>query len=334
MKRRKWIFVGLFVVVAGIVSMIAHFNWQSTTQTQGYQAIQLIEKYEIIRDSVSWQKLLKTSDNGKNLTDVNQLNVYLQAINKHSSAVEIDKNAQSSTSIRNLPTAEVTRGFTIINVPSAFVLDSDDQFANEYLTELDHLIHQSSNNLVINLINNTGGFFEPMTLGVSSLVPDGIIFREIDKNKKSYPLKLVNGQLTGGIKSTRTKLMAKSQLKTTKISTKRKIAVLINGRTGSAAELTALALKNNPQVKFFGTNTAGFTSLNLGKILPDKNQQKAWWLNLTVGYVKAVDGKLYDNQSVSPDYQVSIADLSLNQPNLAMESNDELFKMLAAWFEA
>lgn len=47
------------------------------------------------------------------------------------------------------------------------------------------------------------------------------------------------------------------------------MAVLINSRTASAAEFTAICLKTIKNVRFFGEPTSGLTTRNIRIILPD-----------------------------------------------------------------
>lgn len=47
------------------------------------------------------------------------------------------------------------------------------------------------------------------------------------------------------------------------------VAVLIDRRTGSAAEDTAIAFKARPDTRFFGENSGGFLTGNMTRPLPD-----------------------------------------------------------------
>ena len=72
--------------------------------------------------------------------------------------------------------------------------------------------------------------------------------------------------------------------------------------TASSGEFTALALKSNPNVKIFGENSAGYTSVNQSFPL-----YSGTTINLTIGGIKDITNKDYLNTPIIPD-------VSTNEP--------------------
>ena len=79
-----------------------------------------------------------------------------------------------------------------------------------------------------------------------------------------------------------------------------KIAVIINKMTASSGEFTALAIKSSSRVKFFGENSAGYTSVNQSFPL-----YSGTTINLTVGGVKDITNKEYFNTPITPDVRTN-----------------------------
>ncbi|MGN5246948.1 S41 family peptidase (plasmid) [Lactiplantibacillus plantarum] len=65
------------------------------------------------------------------------------------------------------------------------------------------------------------------------------------------------------------------------------VAVILNRWTASSGELTALALENNPNVKTFGGNSAGYTSINDTYTMYNGAQ-----VNITAEKVKKNNGRI------------------------------------------
>ena len=120
-----------------------------------------------------------------------------------------------------------------------------------------------------------------------------MLFSNINNKKEKYPVYLKNGKLFGGIPGTINELnLYKLSLHKKKLG--KKVAVVINNNTASAAESLLLALKNNPNVKVFGMPSVGYTSVNLGRFFTNQNSDNYWWFVYTVGYyetIKPIKGK-------------------------------------------
>jgi len=108
---------------------------------------------------------------------------------------------------------------------------------------------------IIDLRNNKGGRIGMMPLGISLLYQDSIIGLSYKKNEKYLIHKLINNKYFYG-----SEIVAASNNNDTLYNKNRKIAVLVNANTASAAEFTAQSLKFQNKTKIFGTKTKGLTS--------------------------------------------------------------------------
>lgn len=79
------------------------------------------------------------------------------------------------------------------------------------------------------------------------------------------------------------------------------VAILIDGGTGSSGEDIAIAFRGRPNVRTFGSPSAGFTTTNRGSALPDGAN-----MVVTTGYNADRTGTLY-TQAIQPDSLVPVA---------------------------
>lgn len=119
---------------------------------------------------------------------------------------------------------------------------------------------------------------------------------------------------------------------------KKKVAVIIINNTASAAESLLLALKNNPNVKVFGTSSAGFTSVNSSRIFINKNSDNFWWLVYTIGYyelIKPIKGQyVFNNEPIPPDCYVDLHTMDRSSQDITQYFNKEdLFNSIIIWFD-
>ncbi len=106
---------------------------------------------------------------------------------------------------------------------------------------------------VVDLRNNGGGTMWPMIAGLNPLIPDGIAGYFIDDRSRSSIWKSMsrNPENVGNVKT-----IYKCR------NPNSKIAVLFNERTASSGEMTIISFLGLPNVKTFGTPSAGFTTAN------------------------------------------------------------------------
>lgn len=330
----------LIFFVGSICSVILcsiSFFWifSKSIDSRPYEALYTISKYGIIENPTEWRNILKVSEYGKKINNIDDLNTLIHRANKHSFITKIANNEDiKSLEYVNFPSASKYKHFTVINIPS-FYSTNNTYDSQTYALKLSELIESTPNNIVLNIANNYGGLQEPMIIGSSALIPDGTLFYEVNSQGNKYPVCLKNGKLVGGITDTIDSLPPLKKEK--KLG--KKVAILTNNNTASAAESLLLALKNNPNVKVFGMPTAGFTSANLGRFLTSQNSDDSWWFVYTAGYYELlhpINGqRFFNNQPVSPDYLVEFVMTDKRSQNIVDSSDSQnLFKAINNWFNA
>lgn len=190
------------------------------------------------------------------------------------------------------PKAEIEGNTLILTIPE---FTGNDSQASDYANFLESSLHKNNyNGVIVDLRGNRGGDLSPMVLGLSPLLPDGTLFTYVDKSSHSKPVELQNGEINSGGSST--KVSDNKKIK------KAPIAVLIDNNTGSSGELTALCFKGIPNVKFLGSDSAGYTSANQTVYLYDGST-----LQITSAFVKDRTNNIYKNFPISPDIQTNNA---------------------------
>lgn len=115
---------------------------------------------------------------------------------------------------------------------------------------------------VIDLRNNSGGDMWPMIISLTPFLKDGVLGYTI-KNEKENIWKKENDLIYyKSINKTKKYLGKDKSLGYNLKNENLKIAILVNERTSSSGEATAIALMNNQNVKFFGTKSFGYTTNN------------------------------------------------------------------------
>lgn len=106
---------------------------------------------------------------------------------------------------------------------------------------------------IVDLRNNGGGTMWPMIAGLNPLLEDGTAGYFIDAQNRADEWKTLGkhpesvGRLTVNYKCK---------------NPNHKIAVLMNGKTGSSGEMTAISFLGLPNVKTFGEPSGGYTTAN------------------------------------------------------------------------
>lgn len=295
------------IICFSFIFIVIFLTWLSphclVLETRGYIAIEFMAQRGIIENNSERISIFENTNYGKNIKKVDDLDNIIKGLNKHSSAHLIEQNPSKNNLLdmisENLPYSYKMNNFTIIRIPSVYSLDYS--FYTKYCDTLDNLIKRSREPIVLDLTGNAGGSFAAMVMGANSLIPNGKIFDEIDNKGEEFPLYLNSRKIFGGIDQ----IYFKRDHYTEEISqykkTKEKISVLVDERTGSAAEMLTIALKNNHNVKVFGTPTSGFTSVNQFYELPSDSLKDTWLVNYTIGYLKTNNGIIYNNNKIIPD---------------------------------
>ncbi|WP_406824607.1 S41 family peptidase [Pedobacter sp. KACC 23697] len=188
-------------------------------------------------------------------------------------------------------------GVAWVKVPKCLSFDEtkDARFADTIRLIIQKL--DTENNIagwIVDLRHNTGGNMWPMLAGLNALIVDGtagyFVFGSMEE-KRPWPNE--NGKISG----------KPANISTYKIKNNSvKIAVLLDARTGSSGEMTAVSLLGLPNVKSFGQTSAGYTTANYTFNLSNGDQ-----LQLARTFVADRNGKGYP-ENIKPD--VFIDDVS------------------------
>ncbi|MDV2559379.1 hypothetical protein [Enterococcus faecalis] len=164
------------------VSLTFFFLPLKSIDSRSYEVLHTISQYGVISNKDEWRNILELTRYGRKVTNVDNLNTLVYGVNKHSSVKQIssDKDMDNMETLK-LPSISKYEDLTIINIPSVY--SNDDNFSIKYASKLTDLIEYTSGNIVLNLSNNYGGLKEPMIIGASSLIPNGMLFSNINNKK-------------------------------------------------------------------------------------------------------------------------------------------------------
>ena len=291
------LFFSMFVVF--ILGFIYFFGYKfniyvvpPTPQEYVKVAIENMDDLGIFTDSKEWKKIKEqTLDNSADVKEYSDTIPILQkaikvAGGKHSFIEDIKNISDKGTNTYIKPKIDMEKNILVLSIPE---FTGNEKESQEYATILETALHTDKyKGVIIDLRGNRGGDMNPMILGISSILPDGNLFSYIDRNNNCKSVDLENGEINSGgsaIKVTNT----------TKIK-KIPIAVLIDKDTGSSGELTALCLKGLSNAKFFGSDSAGYTSANQEVHLYDGSI-----MQITSAFIKDRTGKIYKNTPIEPD---------------------------------
>ena len=222
------------------------------------------------------------------------------------------KTLTSDSSVATLSESKyLGSGIGYIKVPKCMTFDKvkDREYANSIRSQIRRLdIENDIVGWVIDLRNNNGGNMWPMVAGLNALMYDGTIGYLIGANgKKHKEWKTDNGTIN----------YSKETIALYKVKKMNpKIAVLVNSKTASSGEMTAISLLGLPNVKSFGQPTAGFTTTNSTFYFPNGTQ-----LFLASHYVADQKFKLYPER-IRPD-------VIMNTPNTF--NDDEILEYSKKW---
>ncbi|MBP5571478.1 MAG: hypothetical protein J6X39_02275 [Bacteroidales bacterium] len=147
--------------------------------------------------------------------------------------------------------------------------------------------HTDAKGVVIDLRDNTGGNMYPMIAALSPVIPDGDVIRFKNK-KRTTPIPLeyiTNSQGVGASE---------------KFPAETPIAVLTNDWTASSGEATLLCFRGLPNVKTFGTPTAGYASANVTYPLAD-----GYTLLVTTSCDMARTGEVFCDDPIAPEVETN-----------------------------
>ena len=145
-----------------------------------------------------------------------------------------------------------------VNSWSGLTAQASAEAAAEARNALNASLDKRTCGLVLDLSSNGGGNMWPMVMGVLPLLSEGKLGQFQERMGKKTPVELVDYRLVYG--------GAPHFLNTPRLPAPaylpRYVAVVIGPATASSGEITAILFKGQPNVRFFGQPTAGFTTGN------------------------------------------------------------------------
>ncbi len=284
------------------------------------EIFKIIKKQSLFSSQMNWNEI--ENENKvlpfQNNDSINQQIIFdfytqkLRAVgDKHSFFISTQKiNELNQTPAAEAPQGEyLGDGIGWIKVPRCLTFDDakDLEFANTIRYIIEKIDQENTiEGWIVDLRHNTGGNMWPMLAGLNALIDDGIAGYFV-KGKSKTAWQNNNGKISG-----KSQVISSYKIKNNKV----KIAVLIDGRTGSSGEMTAVSFLGLPNVKSFGQTSAGYITANQTHQLSNGAQ-----LLLASTYVMDRTGKSYKDEIV-PD--VVVADLSNTK-------DDEVVKAAKKW---
>jgi carboxyl-terminal processing protease len=185
----------------------------------------------------------------------------------------------------------INKNIGYIQIPSCL---GSDKYLLEYSSEIRKSIleldkHQLDG-WIIDLRENVGGYLPAMLVGMGPLLTEGIQFYSVFPNGRLMPWIYNRGVFYKGIKEE-----MKENHPYHMRNKDKKIAVLINGTTGSAGEFVAICLRENKRSRLFGTKTFGIPTDNKAFCLSDSS-----WIVLTVAKMADLKKKIHEGPII-PD---------------------------------
>lgn len=245
------------------------------------------------------------------------------------SAAVLDSGAKLDFSKRKSPSAE-SRVHLVgkCAVPQVVVPSrSNDEepvlraYAEEALAFISAADVHNTCGWIVDLRGNGGGNVAPMLAALMPLLGEGTQVSAVDGDGKFLHFWL-RGRVAGvteldGKKIEMLRLEKPIQQLRHQRGRTPRIAILIDGQTGSSGELVAIAFKGRPSTRFFGTRTAGASTSTEGFTLPDG-------ANLVIATAVDVDrkGQRYPS-GVLPDVTV-----------LSTKGRDTELEQAIAWVSA
>lgn len=204
---------------------------------------------------------------------------------KHS-AIRSPEDLEDFVQAQALPECSLENGILTLRLPP-YSMDSgkSDAYTSAVLTVLRDR-RAEIRGVILDLRDNTGGDMGPMVAAVSPLLPDGTVL-QFDLAGSRQDVTLSGGVVAGGGSRTEAEALKKLAVP---------VAVLQNGMTASSGEAVLLCFKGMDQVRFFGSDTAGYCSVNNVRTLYDGAR-----IQLTVGSDVDRTGRIYCEDPIPPD---------------------------------
>ncbi|WP_297817154.1 S41 family peptidase [uncultured Lactobacillus sp.] len=299
-----------------------------TDPIEASQVIKYVNKYGLIEDKKAWNKVLKDTNNGEEITSYDELDKAVKIANHHAS---ISKSGLQSWQASPTMYVDKKHNLKIINLPSTFPDTSltskkYKSASAQYIKKAQDLIKEvpSTQPIIFNLANNFGGDPYEMIGATSDFIPNGLLWTEItkDNQKTKVFLKERSIKIKGSNNSLAVSILAH------RLNSK-KVYVITNERTASAAEFTLLALKKNPNVVIVGHSTVGDISANGGLSFGKSKKSSAI---IPIAWIKTpikINGKdEFDSDPIKPDIMINYPPVNTRSNKQSPLDDDFLDEMI------
>lgn len=296
MKKILWISVPLVIVflLFTIIKIGPLFNFYlipPSPKAYAKNAIDQMELQGLYAKGEKWEetksRVLKNTKHAKSYKETYPyIEKALRVAGRKHSFLEKENHSHNSSNHVSYPKTSLNHSILTIKLPE---FTGKQKEAKHYAHIVNHSLHNKKyDGIILDLRNNTGGDMGPMIAGVSSLLGNGKLMTFIDKDNNKTRVNLNGSETENG--GTPVKLNHSKKIHDVPI------AILINNKTASSGEITALSFKGNKKVKYFGENSAGYTSSNTSIKLYDDAI-----MNLTTHKIKDNTGHKYENNPIQPD---------------------------------
>lgn len=278
----------------------------STSKWDASAVIQEMNKCAFIDQPHQWHETIKKYNYGKKIHSLKRLNQVLYIGNRHAYAV----SSMNVFENINYPKLIIQNKLQIINIPSFY--SPRPKARDKYIAMLKSKINQVSTKqpIILNFSNNFGGDYRVMIAGLADFIPNGRILSEITKNNKVTTIALTSNAIK---QNNHTFLsVAPHHL------SNRKVFIIVNENTASAAEYTLIALSRNPNVTTIGYPTAGCTTETTGFKFGPSSKYIALIPNSKLVTSHSVNGrKIFGNNPITPNIQTKYRPINnpLNKSN-------------------
>lgn len=227
----------------------------TSIQDDAVETVAYMSQHGIIEDKTAWQEVVDKTDAGQTITTIADLNAVMQVGNKHSSAAKRDAAIRHE----QLPGAYCAGRLTVVDIPTFYTMRQSVYL--RYIVKLNQLIARTRGDLVLNFSGNQGGIPTAMIFGLYALIPNGQLWTSVTNTGKEQQVSLVKDGLQGGAANYRSTVV-KRVLEKVKKRLNKKVAIIMDNNSASAAEFTIMAVKKNPLARIFGLPSAGYTTEN------------------------------------------------------------------------
>lgn len=172
----------------------------------------------------------------------------------------------------------------------------NDTTGDQFVAAVDNLVNSGVTGLIFDVRDNPGGTLESVSKALDHLLPAGPIVSSTDKDGN-------------------TKVLYESDDHSISLP----MVVLVNGKSASAAELFACALRDYDMAKLVGTQTYGKGSMQKFFALDDGSG-----VDITVAKFNPPKSENFEGKGLEPDYKVELSTAEQNIYLLNDETDTQL----------